>query len=698
MKKLLALLILVILSVSCKAQDVEKIIAENQFLDSNKVIEPELKHEKLNQVITQILSRFHYRKTILDDSLSATVFENYVGALDNNKMYFLKSDLDEFEKYRYKFDDYLRIGDTGPGYDIFNRFKTRLDERIQNLNVQLEEPFDFTLDESFRPDRKDMDWVDSQDELNEIWRKRLKNDALNLKLSGKEGEAINETLKKRYYRFQKTILQYKAEDVFQLYMNAYAEVADPHTSYFSPITSENFGINMSLSLQGIGAQLTPEDDYTKVARIIPGGPADKSKLLHEEDRIVGVAQGDEGEMIDVIGWRLDDVVQLIRGEKGTVVRLTILRADDTPDMPTDEIKIVRDEVNLDDQAAQSKIITINENDVEFKLGVIELPSFYTDFRKRHLGWGNYRSTTYDVEKLVNELKDQKVDGIVIDLRNNGGGSLLEAVELTGLFIDTGAVVQVRSSNGSIEVNKDEDDKIIYDGPMAVLINRYSASASEIFAGAIQDYGRGIVVGEQTYGKGTVQNLINLNNFIPSTKETLGQLKLTVAKFYRINGSSTQHKGVVPDIEFPSFHEADNYGESSKPTALPWDEIASTTYQKLNDISPFINKIEKKHEERIKNNLEFQFRLEDIEEYKSSLERKDFSLNETIRKEEREAKKKKEEERDLERQKNNEIEIVGDEEIKKNSLLVDDPLLEETGHILTDLIFLTSDKIAKLEKK
>ncbi|MCF8394378.1 MAG: carboxy terminal-processing peptidase, partial [Melioribacteraceae bacterium] len=539
--------------------------------------------------------------------------------------------------------------------------------------------------ETYTPDRDEVEWAKSIEELNEIWRKRVKNDALNLKLAGKEWDKIVETLENRYHRFHKVILQYNTEDVFQIYMNAFGYVVDPHTSYFSPITSENFQIDMSLSLEGIGAQLTSDNDYTKVAQIIAGGPAEKSEQLFEDDRIVGVGQGDDGELIDVIGWRLDDVVQLIRGKKGTTVRLSVLRPEMTPDMQPDLIKIVRDKVKLEERAAKSDILDIEQDEYNFKLGLIDLPSFYIDFDAQRKGETDYKSTTRDVKKLISDLKKENIDGLIIDLRNNGGGSLQEAIDLTGLFIETGPVVQVRNTDGSIEVGEDSNPSVVYDGPLAVIVNRYSASASEIFSGAIQDYGRGIVIGEQTFGKGTVQNLINLKRLVPSTKNKLGELKLTVAKYYRINGSSTQHKGVVPDITFPTVLGSHEYGESSRTSALPWDTIRSSNFKRISDIDEFIPELLKRHNERMKKSIEYEFRLEDIEEYKEARNRKEFSLNEDIRKTERDEREKRKEARDEERQKLAELKLKEKGEVGTTESKIDDFELEESARILADLI-------------
>lgn len=690
MRKFLLIVSIVLLSVSLQAQN-------GAQLDTNKIIMPEGKHPRVSQAIVTLLTRLHYAKVNIDDSLSTHIFDDYISTLDNNKMYFLKPDMESFETYRYMFDEFLYRGELSAAYEIFNTFKVRLTERINFIKKSLDNPYDFTINESFTPDREKLPWAKNKKELNEIWRKRLKNDALNLKLKGKEWDDIKTTLLSRYERFHKNILQYKAEDVFQLYMNALAEQADPHTSYFSPKTAEDFNINMSLSLEGIGAQLTSRDDYTTIVRIIPGGPADKMNDLFENDRIVGVAQGEEGDMVDVIGWRVDEVVELIRGKKGTKVRLNILRADDTPDMPTEEIEIIRDKVKLEDQAAKSKIFDVEENGINFKAGVIDVPTFYLDFEARRNGDPNYRSTTRDVKKLIDKLKKQGIDGLVIDLRNNGGGSLQEAIELTGLFIDNGPVVQVKNYVNELEIHKDEERGLYYDGPLVVLTNRYSASASEIFSAAIQDYERGIVVGEQSYGKGTVQNLMPLARYFKNTDEKFGELKMTIAKFYRVSGGSTQHLGVVPDIKFPTYYEASEIGESAKRTALPYDKIEPAKYTKYWDITPIIAKLELKHEKRIKDNLEFQYLMEDINEYNGQKNKKSFSLKESVRKLEREEEEARKKKREEEREKLRKLTIRGKDEVKAENIREEDPFLDETGRILADLFYLTNDTVAKKEK-
>ncbi|MEG8946435.1 carboxy terminal-processing peptidase [Rosettibacter firmus] len=685
MKKTLTTILLLILFEISYSQNVLEVLKKDHTLDSSKVILPDETYKRIDQVIVQILSNYHYKKLKPNDSLSSIIFDEYIKNLDNAKMYFLKSDIESFEKYRYQFDDFLVTGELTIPFEIFNTYKKRLSERIKYVNKCLQKEFDFSIDESFSPDREKAEWAKTPEELDELWRLRLKNDALNLILSGKDWKGASEVLLKRYQNYHKIILQYEAEDVFSLFMNSVTQVYDPHSDYLSPSASENFNISMKLSLEGIGATLRQDNDYTVVAGIVPGGPAAKSGLLQEEDKIVGVAQGDDGEMVDVIGWRLDDVIQLIRGKKGTVVRLLILKASDGPNAIPKEIKLVRDEVKLEEQAAKSEIMNIQHEGYNFKIGVIKLPSFYTDFEAQQKGKTDYKSTTRDVKEILKKFKEEKVDGVIIDLRNNGGGSLQEAIQLTGLFIKDGPVVQVKNMMNIIEVDRDPDPGIYYEGPLAVLVNRFSASASEIFSGAIQDYGRGIIIGENTYGKGTVQNLLDLNRHIPIAGKKLGQLKLTIAKFYRITGSSTQHKGVQPDIIFPSPYSADEFGESSQPSALPWDQIQPAQYEKYGDISKFIPLLIQKHQERTKKDPEYQLLLDDIEEIKENREKKVFSLNEKIRREEKNKAEERKKKKDEERARINKLDIKDKKEVDAQTSKASDYELKESTRILADLI-------------
>ena len=689
MKKLLIAAIVIIAANFLIIRSSQIFTNDKDSSDTSKVVKPEELFSQENQIINTILSRYHYNKFQLGDSLSSVIFERYIKSLDPSRSYFLKSDIDEFEAFRYKIDDFLKLGVLNPGFTIFNRFKDRLNERIDFVQNILNDEFDFTKDEYYQIDREDADWLNSSNDANEIWRLRVKNDALNLKIAGKEWSAVKETLKKRYESYRKAVIQYNSEDVFQLYMNAYTEALDPHTNYFSPMTSENFNIDMSLSVEGIGAQLQNEDEYVKIAEIIPGGPAAKSGLLLADDKIVGVAQGTDGEMIDIIGWRVNDAVKLIRGEKGTTVRLSILSASDGVNALPKEITLVREKVKLEEQAAKKSMLELLKDGKPYRIGVITIPKFYSDFEAQQRGEKDYKSTTRDVKKILAELKEEKVDGVIIDLRNDGGGSLNEAIDLTGLFIKDGPVVQVKNSDGTIEVGEDPDPNIIYDGPLAVIVNRFSASASEIFAGAIQDYGRGLILGEQTYGKGTVQNLIDLNRLMPGSKDKLGQVKLTIGKYYRITGGSTQNLGVIPDILFPSAFEAHEFGESSEPSALPWDQIKSSQYQMFGDFKMNLSKLKSLHEERIKTDPEFDFLLEDIQLYKDSKSKRLISLNEKIRRQEKEESDERSFQRENERRKLKGLTLLKKGEVDTTKKEKEsDPILDESGNILVDLISLS----------
>lgn len=524
--------------------------------------------------IGAILVEAHYRRAEIDDRMSSQIYDRYLDFLDGQRSYFLASDVAEFEQWRLKFDDMINTGDIEPAYAIFARFQQRNRESIQRALDQLATEPNWTLDESFAFDRKGAAWPATQAELNELWRKRVKNDALSLLLTGKSWKDASDTLRKRYERVLKRVDQITPEDVFENLMNAYARTFDPHSSYFSPRNSEEYRIQMSLNYEGIGASLQLIDDYVTVMNVIEGGPAATSGNLSTNDRITGVAQGD-GAVTDVIGWRLDDVVQLIRGKAGTTVRLQVLPAGAAPGTPEKQLAFVRNRVTLEAQAARKEVKTITRGDKTFKVGVIAVPGFYQDIAAQNSGDENFRSTTRDVRRLVNELKAENIDGLVLDLRGNGGGYLPEATALTGLFVDRGPIVQLKDTTGRLEVLDDPEPGIAYDGPLAVLTDRFSASASEIFAGAIQDYRRGVVLGQRTFGKGTVQNLVPLDRW--SQRPVSGQLTVTIGKFYRVTGESTQHRGVEPDVILPSPIDMEEVGESSLEAALPWDRIASVPY-------------------------------------------------------------------------------------------------------------------------
>jgi carboxyl-terminal processing protease len=585
-----------------------------------------------SSIATRFLTNYHYKRTRLDDELSGQIFDGYLELLDPSRVYFLSSDIESFERYRYSMDDALRHSDLQSAYEMFNLYVERVQQRVDYARARVKQPFDFTVDEDYLYDREDEPWAANTADLDELWRKRVKNDFLRLKLTDKEDEAIVETLTERYDNLERRINELNAEDVFQFFMNAFAQSIEPHTAYLSARTSENFEISMKLSLEGIGALLGRESEYTTISRVVPGGPADKDGRLAAGDRITAVGQGNDGKLVDVIGWRVDDVVDLIRGPKDTVVRLEVLPEDVSVSGPSTVIDIVRGEVKLEEQAAQSEIIEVpvegSEGEVT-KIGIIDLPVFYLDFNGRAQNKPDYRSSTRDVRKLIAELEEQGVTGLVIDLRNNGGGSLLEATTLTGLFIDKGPVVQVRNSSGRISLEEDVDPGMVWDGPLAVLVNRYSASASEIFAAAIQDYGRGVVIGETTFGKGTVQSLLDLDDYAPSDKPGMGQLKITMAQFFRINGGSTQNRGVEPDIRFPSAGDPSEYGERSMDNALPWTKIDSARFDRSGDMSRLVAVADSRYQVRMVEDREFSWLLSDIEEYNDHAKEKSVSLLESV---------------------------------------------------------------------
>ena len=570
---------------------------------SLKPLEPMPVHAFTTREIVDQLAAKHYVTTILDDDLSSEVFDGYLENLDPQKSYFLQSDIDSFEVFRHKIDNALRKGDLTPAYTVWNTYHKRLITRFEKLIAMLEQgidSLDFTADETIDLDRSDNAWAKDEAELDLWWRKRIKDAVLNLKLAGKETDKIQELLVKRYKNRLNFTLQTKSEDVYQLYINSFTGTFDPHTQYYSPRSAENFNINMSLSLEGIGAVLQQEEEFTKVVSLVPAGPADKAGQLRPNDKIVGVGQGD-GEIEDVIGWRLTDVVQLIRGKKNTVVRLDIIPAGSEAS-DSKIIHITRNTVKLEEQAAKSELIEIEHLGQPYKIGIIDVPAFYSDFQAMQAGDKNYRSTTRDVRKLIEALKVAEVDGIIIDLRSNGGGSLGEAQDMTGLFIDRGPVVQIRNKSNKVSIGYDKDYKTLYSGPLAVLVNRLSASASEIFAGAIQDYQRGVIIGNQTFGKGTVQTIVPL---------TRGQLKLTQMKFYRISGASNQHRGIIPDIKYPENYDPEAIGESALDNPLPWDTIGATLYRTKARTSEYISDLRKLHETRIKTDPEFIYEQEAI---------------------------------------------------------------------------------------
>lgn len=632
----------------------------------------------------QLLETFHYRKLTMNDSLSAVILKEYIETLDNNKSYFLQSDIDNFQVYADKIDDFTKESNVNVAYEIYDQFKQRFDERMDYLyNNLLDYKFDFTKDEYYDADRSEMSYAKDKDELNEIWRKIIKSQVLSLKLNGKADSSITKTIVSRFDRFKKALNQYKSEDVFEIYMNSIAESFDPHTSYFSPKAYDKFQQDMSLSLEGIGARLQTDNDFTKVIEIIPGGPAMKSDLIHPNDRIVGVGQGEDGEIVDVIGWRIDDVVQLIKGPKGTTVRLEILPAESGIYGPSKTISLVREKIKLEDMEAKAEVVPVMRSGVKYNFGVITIPGFYRDFEAYYNGDPNFNSTTRDVKRLIKELQSKNIDGLMIDLRNNGGGSLEEAIELTGLFIENGPVVQVKSSNKKVSVRKDEDLELNYSGPLTVMINRFSASASEIFAGAIQDYGRGVIIGESTFGKGTVQNVVDLGRYLNLPEgERAGQVKLTIQKFYRVTGSSTQHLGVHPDVNFPSAFGADEFGESGRPSALPWDQIKSANFNPINQVNDkLITEINSEYKHRLDTDKYLKDLVEETEELKNSISKTTISLNEEKRKKEIEELEKKR----LDRSANNNSVVDKEGIYDVKDIDVDDKYLREGLIVLSDVV-------------
>ena len=587
------------LSLACLSWPALATVIQPEFASADLKPLPEHAHNTRN--IVDALAQRHYVRNMLDDQLSLRIWQEYLDDLDPARSYLLAGDVSEFRRYEYEMDNALRRGNVAPAYEIFNRYHERVVNRFESVLAMIGEgfeAFDFTVEESLEIDREEAPWAVTNTELDELWRKRIKNEILNLKMANKEPDDIKELLIKRYTNRLSRTQQTNSEDVYQLYMNSFTKTYDPHTQYFSPRTAENFNINMSLSLEGIGAVLQREDEYTKVVSLVPAGPADKSGQIFPNDKIIRVGQGIDGEMVDVVGWRLDEVVQLIRGRKNTVVRLDVIPAKNETEQKV--ISITRNTVKLEEQSAKAEVIEVEQLGYSYKIGVIDIPTFYVDFRGSQRDQADYKSTTADVRELLRDLKEQEVDGIIVDLRNNGGGSLQEANLVTGLFIDRGPTVQIRQKTNRVDVLTDKDISTVYEGPLAVLVNRLSASASEIFAGAIQDYHRGVVIGSQTFGKGTVQSLMTLSR---------GQLKLTQAKFYRISGESTQHQGIIPDITYPSDYDPETIGESTLEDPLPWDKIQPTGYRTKRDLTHLLPELRNQHAQRVANDPDFEYLTE-----------------------------------------------------------------------------------------
>ena len=656
---------------------------------------PVARHEKIGQLVTEFIQKSHYRHASVDDELSSKVLDRYIEALDNNRMYLQASDIAAFEKYRYKLDDMVRSEPLDPVFEMFKVYRTRVRQRLEFALSMLETEPDFSVDEEYVFDREQLPWLVTSEQLDELWQKRVKNDALSLALAEKSWEETQAILEKRYLRFLKRMDQVKSDDVFETFMNAFAHTLDPHSSYLSPRNSEEYRIQMSLSYFGIGASLQIEDDYVMVINIIPGGPAAIDGELQPKDRITAVAQGEDGELVDVVGWRLDDVVQLIRGEAETVVRLQITPAGGMPGAEEKVLSLTRNQVKLEEQAAKSDVITVPRDGRDWRIGVIEVPSFYRDYRALSTGDKNYTSTTKDVKRLIGELEEQGIDGLVIDLRDNGGGHLTEATALSGLFIDNGPVVQLRNANGRISRLDDPDPvpRVAYNGPLAVLVNRYSASASEIFAAAIQDYARGVIIGQKTFGKGTVQNLYSLDQYVRRPDdEGLGQLTLTIGKYYRVTGESTQHRGVDPDITLPSHIDAEVVGESVRESALPWDTIRTTKFRPGEPLDSTISSLTASHNQRSQGDPDFQYLVEGIRDIEEVRSKKAVSLNIDKRMQEREESMNRRLERENARRAALQLEPVATiEELEKMD--APDVQLDQAADIVTDLAVLREVKAA-----
>lgn len=647
------------------------------------------------EVIRKLQSR-HYEKRAIDDAMSKSFLDNYLNALDNGRQVFLQTDIDKFNKqYATQLDDALKRGDTAAGFSIFNIYRDKhialLEKFIKAMPEHINN-FDYSKNETTLIDRSKAPWPKTAAEIDDIWLKRLKAAALGLKLADKNTTEITELLTKRYQNQLDRLKKVRSDDVYQIYMNAFTELYDPHTNYMSPASSDNFDISMSLKLEGIGAILSSSDEYTQVVRLIHAGPAQKQGDLKPLDRIVAVGQGEKGKLVDVVGWRLDEVVNLIRGAKGSTVRLEVIPAKASDDQRK-LITIVRDEVKLEEQSVQKAMLNVKDaNGITRKIGVLDVPTFYIDFDALRMRNPNYKSTTRDAARLLSELVNEGAEGIIIDLRDNGGGSLREANELTGLFIEKGPSVQIRHADNRTYAEAKSYYSPYYDGPLVVLINRMSASASEIFAGAIQDYQRGLIIGSPSFGKGTVQSLSDL---------THGKLKITESKFYRISGKSTQHLGITPDIQLPSLYDESLVGESALDKAMGSDAIAPMNYSTYLPLKPVVEKLSSLSKARAANDPDFIY-IEKRAEFEKSLRSDSLSLNEQIRLREREQNKAKQlallnEKRiakgqeplkaldeELDADAEDPDKVASNNDSEPNKIDLDDPYLKEAANILLDL--------------
>ncbi len=721
MFKKIYLALFILAALSCKADPrVKATVSVND-------LKPEAQQSVVAKELVKLLENFHYKKITLNDSLSSLILDQYIKDLDGGKNYFLQSDVKDFERFRNTMDDDLRTGDLSVPFYIFNVYQKRYNERIKYVLSQINNQFDFNKNETYTYDREKMPWFASETEANDLWKKRIKYELLNLKIARTDtgdtsknlvkaglpkpktplAEAAKnvQTLKKRYENLISQSSKFNNQDVFQLFMNAFMGSIDPHTNYFVPAKAQEFNEELARTFEGIGARLQLENEVVKITEIIPGGPAFKAKTLNVDDRIIAVAQGKDGEFVDVIGWRLDITVTKIKGPKGTMVRLKVIPAGQELSAKPKIVELMRDKVVMEDQSAKKIVKTITSNGKTYKIGIIQLPAFYADFKAMQSGDPNYKSTTRDVRLLLDTLKQEKVDAVIVDLRINGGGSLPEAISLTGLFIKSGPVVQVRDVKNRVEVEEDEDSSVAWDGPLGVIVDRFSASASEIFAGAIQDYGRGIIMGTQTYGKGTVQQGIDMSKVIGTADKLMlmtlnkdkkdsksaggantpkfGQINLTMAKFYRVNGSSTQHKGVMPDIQFPMIYPADKYGESSEPAALPWDTIAPSKYQPFANLTEVKKQLTAMHEQRMKNSSEFKNLQEDIVQMRKRALETSITLNEAQLKKERDEQEAKTLVRDNQRRAIKGLPPLKKGEVKPKDQL--DFIQDESVQIMADFI-------------
>jgi len=700
LKTMRALLLTIALGVpgapAWTATETQEITAEDSIVPA--ILESDQRHRQISRMVTRFVERAHYSHVSIDDELSTSVLDNYLEALDANKHYFLESDIIYFARYRQSLDDVLRSGDLEPVFDIFRLYRLRAQQNLGYALSVLDSEIDFNTDEQYVFDREDSPWLTTAAEMQDLWRQRVTNDALSLTLADKEWDEAEEVLRKRYERVLKRINNLDSDDVFESFMNSFARTLDPHSSYLSPRQSEEYRIQMSLSYQGIGASLQLDDELVAVLNVIAGGPASIDGRLAPNDRITAVGQGKDGELVDVVGWQLDDVVQLIRGPSGTSVRLQILPADALPGTDEYILDLVRDKVKLEEQAAAGERIEIERDGQIHHIGVISVPSFYQDYDARSRGEEDYVSTTRDVRRLITELEDEGIDGLVIDLRGNGGGHLSEATSLTGLFVGDGPIVQLKDTNGRIEVLEEEAEAPAYAGPLAILVDRFSASASEIFAAAIQDYRRGVVIGQQTFGKGTVQNLYVLDQYARRIPDPgLGQLTLTIGKYYRVTGGSTQHRGVLPDIDLPSAVDPATIGESSRERALPWDQIKATGFSAGQPLDSEIAFLTKYQSARMQGDPDMDFLLSDIAAIDEMRSQNAISLNIDVRKQEREERREKRLQRENERRL-----AVGLDPLESLEDISEDEqrdiLLDQAAQILTDLAALNNDTNTSMQTR